>query len=51
LIKEAQKRKAQQKLKTMLLAGLNSGDPVPVTKHYWEAKHRRLAKRQTRAKN
>ena len=34
------------KIEALLLAGLNSGDPLPVTKRYWENKHRRLAKRQ-----
>jgi antitoxin ParD1/3/4 len=51
LIKEAKKRKAKQRLEKMLLAGLHSGDPVPVTNQYWGSKHRRLAKRQARAKN
>ena len=51
LIKEAKKRKSKQKLEALLLEGLNSGDPLPVTKRYWENKHRRLAKRQTKAKN
>jgi antitoxin ParD1/3/4 len=51
LIKEAKKRKAKQKLETMLLAGLSSGDPMPVTEHYWETKHGRLARRRTKSKN
>ena len=45
LIKEAKKRKTRQKLEAMLLAGLNSGNPLLVTKRYWENKHRRLAQR------
>ena len=35
LIREDKKRKAQAKLETLLLEGLESGDAVPVTPAFW----------------
>ena len=42
LIREDQMRKARKKINEMLLEGINSGDPIPVTAAYWEEKERRL---------
>ena len=45
LIREAQKRKAQEKLEALLLAGLESGEPIEVTPEYWEKKRKQLEER------
>ena len=37
LIREDKKRKAQERLESFLLDGLDSGDPVPVTSEFWQA--------------
>jgi antitoxin ParD1/3/4 len=37
LIREDKKRKAQERLESFLLEGLDSGDPVPVTPEFWQA--------------
>lgn len=37
LIREDKKRKAQERLESFLLEGLDSGDPVPVTPDFWQA--------------
>ncbi len=51
LIREDQKRKAKEKLDTLLLEGLNSGDPIPVDDKFWaELKQEALAKLQSRKK-
>lgn len=36
LIREDRKRKAQKRLETLLLEGLESGDPVAVTPEFWK---------------
>ena len=36
LIREDKKRKAQGRLESFLLEGLDSGDPVPVTPEFWQ---------------
>ena len=35
LIRNDQKRKAQEKLETLLVEGLESGEPIPVTPEFW----------------
>jgi antitoxin ParD1/3/4 len=42
LVQEAQKREAREKVETLLLEGLHTGDPVEVTRKYWEKKRRKL---------
>lgn len=42
LIREDQKRKLEQRLNSLLLEGLESGEPIPVDAAYWEAKKRQL---------
>lgn len=38
-----ERRRAEQKLVAMLREGKESGDPIPVTVHYWEEKLRRVS--------
>jgi antitoxin ParD1/3/4 len=45
LVREAQKRKAREQLETLLLEGLNSGEPIEVTPKFWEEKIRQLQER------
>jgi antitoxin ParD1/3/4 len=55
LIREDQKRRAREKLDSLLLDGLNSGDPLPVDAEFWsnlkrEALARLEASRKTAAR-
>ncbi len=45
LIRADQKRKSDDRIDALLLEGLGSGDPIPVTKDYWEEKKRKLSER------
>jgi antitoxin ParD1/3/4 len=45
LIREDEKRRAEEKLEVLLLEGLNSGDPIEITPEYWEGKRQQLIKR------
>jgi antitoxin ParD1/3/4 len=45
LIRAAQKRKVEERIDTLLLEGLDSGQPIPVTAEYWEEKKRCLTER------
>jgi antitoxin ParD1/3/4 len=45
LIRADQKRKVEERLDALLLEGLASGEPIPVTKEYWEEKKRKLTER------
>jgi len=45
LIRADQKRKVEERIDALLLEGLDSGEPVPVTKEYWEEKKRKLTER------
>jgi antitoxin ParD1/3/4 len=49
LIRAAQKRKVEERIDTMLLEGLDSGQPIPITAEYWEEKKRRLTERVSKA--
>lgn len=49
LIRQAQKRAAQERLEALLLEGLESGEPVPVTPEFWEQRRKELRKRLNRA--
>jgi antitoxin ParD1/3/4 len=42
LIRADQKKKLEQRLHSLLLEGLESGEPIPVDAAYWEAKRRQL---------
>lgn len=41
-------RKADERIEVLLLEGLDSGKPLPVTLEYWESKKRKLAERRDR---
>jgi len=45
LIRADQKRKAEERIDSLLLEGLDSGAPIAVTPEYWEEKKRRLTER------
>ncbi|MGH8057067.1 MAG: type II toxin-antitoxin system ParD family antitoxin [Candidatus Entotheonellia bacterium] len=45
LIRADQKRKAEERLEALLLAGLNSGEPIEVTEAFWNEKRRQLLER------
>ena len=45
LIRADQKRKAEERIDALLLEGLDSGQPIPVTPEYWEEKKRKLTAR------
>jgi antitoxin ParD1/3/4 len=45
LIRADQKRKIEERIDTLLLEGLASGEPIPVTPEYWEEKKRKLTER------
>lgn len=52
LIREDRRRRAKDKLDAMLLEGLASGDPIPVTAEFWnELKGEALAKLKSRQKS
>jgi antitoxin ParD1/3/4 len=51
LIREDQKRRAREKLDSLLLDGLNSGDSLRVDAEFWSSlKHEALAKLEARRK-
>ena len=50
LIRDAQKRQAEDRLESMLLQGLDSGKPIDVTPDYWRKKKARLSRTLRRAK-
>ena len=43
LVREDQRRKLEQRLNSLLLEGLESGEPIPVDEAYWAAKKRKLS--------
>lgn len=45
LLREDQKRQAQERLEELLLAGLNSGEPMEITPEFWERKRQELLER------
>ena len=45
LIRADQKRKVEERVDALLLEGLDSGEPIPATKEYWEEKKRKLTER------
>ncbi|WP_165073619.1 type II toxin-antitoxin system ParD family antitoxin [Paludisphaera rhizosphaerae] len=49
LIRADQKRKAEERIDALLLEGLDSGEPIPVTPEYWAAKKQKLAERLDKA--
>lgn len=51
LVRERQKRKAQERLETLLLEGLESGQPIEVTQDYLEARRQALREKLEKGKN
>lgn len=45
LLRQDQTRRAELKLETLLLQGLNSGQAIEVTPEYWEKKRLQLTER------
>lgn len=45
LIRSDQKRKVEERIDALLLEGLDSGEPIPVTQKYWDEKKRKLTER------
>jgi antitoxin ParD1/3/4 len=45
LIREARKQTARQRLEALLLEGLNSGPPTPMTDEWWAERRRELESR------
>jgi antitoxin ParD1/3/4 len=42
LIRADQKRKVEERIDALLLEGVDSGEPIPVTPEHWEEKKRKL---------
>jgi antitoxin ParD1/3/4 len=51
LLRQDQKRRAEEKLEALLLEGLNSGEPIEVTEEYWENKRQELTARHSARAN
>ena len=51
VLAEAEKRRAQEILDGLLIEGLESGEPIPVTPEYWEGKRRSLDEYAVRKQN
>ena len=45
LIRDDARRKVGERLEALLLEGLNSGDPIPVTEEFWEERRGELLRR------
>ena len=45
LVREDQKRKAQERLEALLLEGLDSGDPIEATPEFWQDLRGRIESR------
>jgi antitoxin ParD1/3/4 len=48
LVREDQKRRAEEKLEALLLEGINSGEPIKISPEYWEKKRRQLVERHSK---
>jgi antitoxin ParD1/3/4 len=51
LVRERQKRKSQERLETLLLEGLESGQPIEVTQEYLDARRQALREKLEREKS
>jgi len=51
LIREDQKRKAEEKLEALLLEGLDSGEPIEVNAAWWKKKKDELLERHRKKDN
>ena len=45
LIRADQRLRAEERIDALLLEGLDSGEPTPVAKEYWDEKKRKLTER------
>ena len=45
LLRQDQKQRTEDKLETLLLEGLESGEPIEITPEFWENKRKRLVER------
>ena len=45
LVRDDQKRRAEERLEALLLEGLSSGEPIEITAEYWEKKRTQLIER------
>lgn len=50
LLRDDQKRRAEEKLEALLLEGLNSGEPIEVDENFWKDLRRDLVERVQRKK-
>jgi len=50
LVRDDQKRRAEERLEALLLEGLNSGEPIEITPEYWEKKRTQLMERHNKNK-
>ena len=50
LVRADQKRRAEARLEALLLEGINSGEPIPVTPEYIQEKLRKLMEKQAEQK-
>jgi len=51
LLRDDQKRRAEEKLEALVLEGLNSGNPIEVTADFWKELREELAHRIQNRKN
>lgn len=51
MVRERQKAKAQERLETLLLEGLESGNPVKVTREYIDEHRQKMLKQFTKSDN
>jgi antitoxin ParD1/3/4 len=45
LLREDQRRRAEEKLEALILEALKSGEPVEASREYWEKKRQRILER------
>jgi antitoxin ParD1/3/4 len=50
LIRADQKRRMEERIDSLLLEGLRSGEPIEVTPEFWEQRKQRLKERSSKAK-
>lgn len=48
LVRQDQRRQAEERLEGLLLDGLASGEPIEITPEYWERKRRQLVERHSK---
>src|SRR5271165_272378 len=48
LLRQDQRRRADERLEALLLEGLNSGKAIKITPEYWDSKRRQLIERHSK---